>query len=222
LAVAYDASTERLLHDIHHHPDDGVDARYKRLRVSADQGHRLKHQLLHLGLITEEAVKVGRTRKHLLRPTQQGAKTLGLDTTHRRESIAHEYWKTPLRPPLPATRVHRPTRGPRPAGGQVDVLATKASESVAIEIETGKSDAPENVRRDLLSGYAKVLVVATTERAWLTVSRDLERAGLHIPQVAVHVAASRTRQRLSVARRESPGQGHSCRPETRSFRQRSL
>ncbi len=65
--------------------------------------------------------------------------------------------------------------------GRVDVLAVKASESIAVEIETGKSDAVWNVRKNLKSGFGRVLVVATDEAALRTVQRQLARAGLLIP-----------------------------------------
>ena len=72
-------------------------------------------------------------------------------------------------------------------GGRVDVLAVgsaeiveRAGESVAIEIETRKSDAVGNVKQDLLMGW-KVMVVATGEPALKKVERELGRAGLMIP-----------------------------------------
>ncbi len=54
-------------------------------------------------------------------------------------------------------------------GGRVDVLATKASESVAIEIETGKSDVVSNVKRGLLSRFYTVLEIATSTSRSLTI-----------------------------------------------------
>lgn len=62
--------------------------------------------------------------------------------------------------------------------GRADILATKASESVAVEIETGKSDAVWNVKQDLLAHFRKILVVATDRTALEKVERELARAGL--------------------------------------------
>ena len=62
----------------------------------------------------------------------------------------------------------------------MDVSATRASESLAIEIETGKSNVVSNVKRDLLSGVQKVLVVATSDEALAKVEQQLARAGLLI------------------------------------------
>ncbi len=62
------------------------------------------------------------------------------------------------------------------------VLATKASESVAIEIETGKSDVVSNVKNCLLSGFARIIVVATNQTALAKIERQLAQAGLFIPR----------------------------------------
>ena len=65
--------------------------------------------------------------------------------------------------------------------GNVDVVARKGAENIAIEVETGKSDVVWNVRQDLLSNYDKILIVATDERALKKVEQKLARAGLVIP-----------------------------------------
>ena len=57
----------------------------------------------------------------------------------------------------------------------------KDGKSVAIEIETGKSDIVRNVKQDLLSGFDKILVVATDDKALRKVEQELARAGLLIP-----------------------------------------
>ncbi len=65
--------------------------------------------------------------------------------------------------------------------GNVDVLALKDGKSIAIEVETGKSDVVRNVKQDLLSGFDKILVVATDANALRKVEQELARAGLIIP-----------------------------------------
>ncbi len=65
--------------------------------------------------------------------------------------------------------------------GAVDVLASRGRERVAIEVETGKSDVVENVRQDLLSGFDRVIVVATNETVARRIEHQLAQAGLIIP-----------------------------------------
>ena len=62
--------------------------------------------------------------------------------------------------------------------GNVDVVARKGAENIAIEIETGKSDIIRNVKQDLLSGFGKVLIVAVDKKALGKVERELAREGL--------------------------------------------
>jgi len=43
-------------------------------------------------------------------------------------------------------------------GGSVDLVASDGKELIAIEIETGKSDAIRNIRKDLKAGFDRVVV----------------------------------------------------------------
>jgi hypothetical protein len=189
------ADEARFLDDVCAFPDDGVDARYQRLTLSADAGTRLKRRLLALGLVEEERVAIGRTRRTLLRLTPPAREIAGQDDGMRRESLAHAYWKRHYADLYRARGYHVEIEAPRPdaIGGRVDVLATRAGERVAVEIETGKSDVVENVRRDLRAGYTRVLVIATSERAWVGAVRALARTGLaRLPQVALTLRSRET------------------------------
>jgi len=183
----------RMLDDITTHPNDGVDARYDRLRVSAEKGTRLKARLLALGLVQEARVRIGRTTRTLLRLTPR-ARDLPVGQ-HRHESLAHEYWKRWYASHYRTLGYEVTIEAPRPTGGRVDVLATRRPESVAIEVETGKSNTVENIRNDLRSGYRRVLVVATTDAAWARVWQSLQRAGLAIPRVTVVLREGGCRRR---------------------------
>jgi predicted RecB family endonuclease len=65
-----------------------------------------------------------------------------------------------------------------PVGGgkTIDLLATKAGRRVAIEVETGASDAEGNVQKCLDAGMNDVLVVATSSRAHETLAQRLRGA----------------------------------------------
>lgn len=68
--------------------------------------------------------------------------------------------------------------------GRMDILVWRASESVesvAVEIETGKSNAVLNVKRDLQEEVSKVIVVATDDRALKKVEKQLAEEGLLLP-----------------------------------------
>ena len=132
------------------------------------------------GILEEQEITIGRTRKVLLRPTTTARKRFKLDTVElTRESIAHEYWKNLYAEKFRAMGYTIEVEAPRHQG-RVDILAQKPSESVAVEIETGMSDVVWNVKLDLLSGFDKVLVVATDKTALKKVEIGLAQAGLLI------------------------------------------
>ena len=183
-ATPVDDGSVRLLHDIAQHPEDGVDTRYKRLGVSADKGNRWKEQLIQNGLVSPDRVKTNRTYRVLLRLTNEARLLLtpqkGQDP---QASFFHEYWKRRIAHQFEKDGFKVTLEALRPrGGGNIDISATRGSENVAIEIETGKSDAVSNVKRDLLSGFQKVIVVATNHQALEKVERQLAQAGLLIPE----------------------------------------
>ncbi|MFI5225001.1 MAG: hypothetical protein ACHQX3_12300, partial [Nitrospirales bacterium] len=53
--------------------------------------------------------------------------------------------------------------------------------TLSVEVETGKSDPVANVKKDLLAGISRVLVVATDEEVLKKVERLLAKEGLLIP-----------------------------------------
>jgi len=174
----------RFLQDIIACRDDGVDARYQRLRMSSDKGNRLKNALLSKGIIEEQLVSTGRTRRTLLRITTSASTTLGLERTNEHGSLAHEYWKRWYAHQLTQRGFHVQLEASRNQG-RVDVLGTRAGESVAIEVETGLSDAVHNVKQDLLSGFNTIIVVATNETAQKKVEQQLGSHGLLMSRVTI-------------------------------------
>jgi hypothetical protein len=173
-----------LLNDVQHHADDGVQQRYTRLGVSADTGNKLKRQLISHGYLEEARVSTRRTRRVLLRLSKKAKELLGEEPIATRESVNHEYLKRWCAQRLERAGYKVWVEAPRNRG-RVDVLATRANESVAIEVETGKSDAVWNVQQNLLSGFQRILVVATDTAARERVEIQLAKAGLLSPRVAV-------------------------------------
>ena len=185
------------VHDVMQHEDDGVRGRYQRLGLSGDKGNRLKNQLVENGILDEQEVKTGRTYKLLLRVTPRARERLGLKKNLGRGSLTHEYWKRFYANRLGLDGYRVELEATRPNGvGRVDVLARRASDSVAVEIETGKSDVVWNVRQDLRAGFDRVLVVATDESALKKVEGQLAREGMSIPTRVNVVLQDETENRL--------------------------
>jgi Helicase HerA, central domain len=169
------------IEDVLQHPDDGVKTRYKRLGLSTGTANRLKQQLLDQNWLEDQTIEIGKTRTVILRLTKQSKAALNLDTSPpQHDSIAHEYWKRFYAQRFREQGHTVQFEAPRNSGN-VDVLVTKDNKTTAIEIETGKSDIIRNVKQDLLSGFDKVLIVATDKKALGKVEQQLAQEGLYIP-----------------------------------------
>lgn len=183
----------RFIEDILKHPDDGVKARYQRLKFSVDKGNRIKEELLADSWIESEKIDIGNTRKIVLRLTREARENLGLQTHSRdidRNSLTHEYWKRRYAAKFREKGFQVALESPR-RGGNVDVLAWNDKERIGIEIETGKSNVVSNVRNGLLSGFSNFLVVATDKSAMRKIEEQLAKAGLLIRERArVELAAA--------------------------------
>jgi len=170
--------------DVLQHPDDGVDARYKRLGINTDKGHKRKRKLISKGTLEEKTIKIGRTTRVVLRVSKNAREMLGLETTTGNESLDHEYWKRWHANKLDRAGYQVQIEAPRNQG-HADIVGWKNGETIAIEIETGKSDTLTNVRQDLLSGFGRVIVVGTNKKAHRRIEKELAGAGLISPRVRV-------------------------------------
>lgn len=180
--LAQEPDALRLLQDVVDHPHDGVKVRYRRLAVSVDRGNRWKQVLLDTDFLETAIANFGRTRRVLLRPSPAARKLLGLVPGFRHESLLHEFWKHYHARVLQEQGYQVEIEAPRPNGrGRVDVLARKGEETIAIEIETGKSDAVANVKADLAAGFSRVLVIVTGEVPEERTLRDIATARLLLP-----------------------------------------
>lgn len=168
----------QFLRDVILHPYDGVNARYRRLGWSADKGHRVKRALLDKNTLAEESVTINRTRRTLLRvPAHLRQAITNTPQEQRRESLVHEFWKHAYAEQYRSQGYHVTIEAPRHQG-RMDILARNSTESVAIEIETGKSDVAQNVHQDLASGATRIIVIATEKKILPHLQQQLIQSGL--------------------------------------------
>jgi len=171
------------LEDVWNFPDDGVTERYERLGFSGYLGNRIKGELVFSGWLEGVVIELGNTRKFVTRLTKKGKEYLGLDSGNTdKSSIEHEYWRRFYHQRYAEKMSYRTElEAKRKTFGNVDVLALKDGKSIAIEIETGKSDIFQNIRENLLSRYDRLLIVATNKKAEEKIMRLLAQKGLIIP-----------------------------------------
>ena len=81
------------------------------------------------------------------------------NASHRKGGPEHEYWKDKLRDYFREKGYKVVEEKPIGGGKSVDLVAENDKEKIAIEIETGKSDAFHNLAKDLEKDFDKVIVV---------------------------------------------------------------
>lgn len=153
--------------DVVKNPFIGIANRYKRLNVSTRNGNAIKELLIKKELIREKQIVIRSGRIILLELTKKGekmAKKSGckLKRLNGRAGLEHEYWRHRIGKyyEKQGYKVNMET----PVNGQVDIVAEKGKQRIAIEIETGKhiSRALSNIEKDLKSHFTTVISVATS------------------------------------------------------------
>jgi len=167
-----------VLKDVAGHPFSGTVARYARLALSAYKGSAVVSALESKGLLKRRTLPLGRGRLTLHQLTDSATKWLAdhgheVSLPRQNASLEHEYWRARVKDQLLAQGYEVEEEVPRPGGGRVDLVARRPGQVIAVEIETGFSDAEENVRRDLEARYDRVVVVATSRQVKAALERKL-------------------------------------------------
>jgi predicted AAA+ superfamily ATPase len=158
--------------DIMVHSISGVAERYKRLNLSGSKGQRTKEGLLSRNLVQENSVSHGKGSIKMLRITESGKEALvssGIDAStlkfsQRLGGPEHRYWKEKMANELEEKGFQVEKEHQTPNGKFVDIVAKKGDKRAAVEIETGKSNALDNIRKDIQSEFDSVIVVTTSEK----------------------------------------------------------
>jgi len=157
-----------LLLDIAKHPLSMVTERYSRLGCNVYAGTRVKKKLLQKGVIEQEKVSIPNGSVTLLKAIEKGKELLAsqgvkVGTLPKNASLEHEYWGR-----MVAERYRRKgytveEEVPIGDGKAVDLVATKDSKRIAIEIETGRSDVEGNKVKCKKAGFEEIVTVYTKE-----------------------------------------------------------
>jgi len=153
-----------LLIDILKFPFSSITTRYQKLNLNRRKGNAIKDWLVNQGYIQPEEIKLSNGRIMLFRLTakaQQFLESLGYWVNKDLNGLEHRYWKWKV------ANYYR-NKGykvfiEKKINGNVDVAVKKDNLSIAIEIETGKSDYIKNIKKDLKAGYSLVISVALNE-----------------------------------------------------------
>ncbi|MDA2912530.1 DUF87 domain-containing protein [Acidobacteriia bacterium AH_259_A11_L15] len=167
-----------LLRDVMENITSGVAERYCRLNLSSYFGNKVCTVLLLKGLIEPVDISSGKGRVRLLWLTEKGKealKNLGFEVpTRGRGGPEHEYWKEKVAQHLERRGYKVEMEKPVGGGKTIDLLAGKEGREVAIEIETGRSDAKENVQKCVRAGYETIVVLVTRRNLVHAIARQTD------------------------------------------------
>ena len=148
----------------------------------------MQQSLQAKGLMISCPISTGRARIKILSLTDLGKRVLGVDEpdSDRLGGPEHRYWRRRLAEHLSADGYQVMEEAPLGGGRTADLLAVKDGRRIAVEVETGKSDAAGNVRKCLAAGMNCVVVLATSRTAHDNLARVLSPT----PRVKLVNAAS--------------------------------
>lgn len=170
----------RFLGDIAARPLSTTVSRYHRLHLSRRRGNAIRRDLLTAGLIEATPIATRSGQIVLYQLTDHGrslCEQIGIDIGRRpRESLEHMFWITRTAEHFEKQGFELTREHAVPSGGAVDLLATRAGQRVAIEIETGKSDISANIAKVQDADFDRLILVATSPAAAETCQRVIEKS----------------------------------------------
>lgn len=174
------------LEDIAQNPISGVVARYERIGINRYQGNKTQNSLLENGLVSWRPVSTKQGRLKVLVLTDQGKKAIPdvkvEKVFHKAGSWEHEYWKFRVGEHYRKKGYKVTFEFPLGGGKSVDLVAEKDKKRIAIEIETGKSDAVYNLHKDLDATFDEIVVICLHKEIKENIStllRKLRKTGLN-------------------------------------------
>jgi len=161
-----EADELRFLVDVSEEPFSKVSERYSRMGLNHRRGTEVQKALIWRGMVKPARISLEKTWIKLFDITDKGRAYLreeGYDIEHpsRKGGVVHRYW------------VHRTAEDYRRKGYEVeiekligggktiDLVVTKGEEVIAVEVETGKSDAKANEEKCREAGYDVIRVIHT-------------------------------------------------------------
>jgi len=122
-------------------------------------------------------------RVNYLDLTEKGDKVLqemGYIITRKREGgPEHEYWKLRIAEHLRKNGYETKIECPLGEGKTVDIVASRDGQNIAIEIETGKSNAVENVLKNLNKEFSIIIVVPLNAKARAEILERTKRLSIY-------------------------------------------
>lgn len=169
-----------LLRDIIKYPSSGINSRYKRLKMNDREGVEVQRELASKGIISPVVIHNRKGRLKLFDITKKGYKALkelGIphNQSYRKGGVEHIYWINRIAWHYRKLGHNTEIEKPIGEGKSIDIVINN---SIAVEIETGRSDWKGNVEKCLKKGFKWVVLVATSREVYQDMKREFgDRTG---------------------------------------------
>lgn len=154
----------KLLVDVFQHPLASATQRYNRLGINTRYGNEFKKSLISEGLIQPRTIVTNSGWITLFELTQKGRlmlRDLGYEVQDNSEGVIHKYWKQKIGEYYKGKGFDILVE--EHVNGKPDIIVMGNGKKVSIEIETGNSEAIQNIEKNLKAGFDEVICVATNK-----------------------------------------------------------
>ncbi len=170
------------LEDVMRHNASCISDRYKRLGLSADAGGKICSRLISSQFLISSSVSTGKGRVRYLELSDKGKEILrkmGHTIEDQRKGGAeHEYWKYKIADLLKSKGYEVHLEKPLDNGHAVDIVAAKDGRKLALEIETGKSDALENIKKNLEAEFDSIYSLGINDAVVTKIGKLIRRSDI--------------------------------------------
>jgi len=159
----------QFLADVLARPLSTTVSRYHRLNLSRRRGNAVREAMASAGIIERVVIATRSGQVVLYQLTDAGrtiCQSVHIDPGPRpRESLEHRFWVDQTAQYFEKQGYDVVREHPVKGNGAIDILASRAGQKVAVEVETGKSSIAENLRKIAGAGFDRIVLVATSPAA---------------------------------------------------------
>ncbi|MBI5806260.1 ATP-binding protein [candidate division TA06 bacterium] len=168
----------RFLEDILALPFSPLVQRYKRLSLSMRNGNDIKQKSFSEGFIIQRNIITKKTQLVLLELTGKAKAVLrqeGHIVTDTNEGVEHLFWKERIAEYYRKKGFNVEVE--KQINGKPDITIKAENKLVAVEIETGNSDAVANIQKSLKANFSAIITVATNIEAKEKIMKQFREEG---------------------------------------------
>ncbi len=182
--VELNENEKTFLINVFQNPLFGAVERYRHLHLSRRKGNVIRESCIEKGLIVPEEIRTHSGKTVLLGLTPKGRvclRNMDLDVPDKSRwgSLEHEFWKEKAAQQF--VHLGWTVTKEESGHGYTDLVAEKNGQRIAVEIETGKSNWRENIRKNLAGDYRGIFILTTNSEAQNQILKVIEETNTKIP-----------------------------------------